>query len=119
MRPKSKKAYISKNREKAIFESCQILWANIQHAAEILDQNGLDAWDSIAIGSDFDGTINPLEGIYTTLDFQDMANALLELAKNYHKNSSLISPKNRQIEPEAIISKILFENGGNFLQRNF
>jgi microsomal dipeptidase-like Zn-dependent dipeptidase len=116
---KIKKNLMGKNREKAIAESCQILWANIQHAAEILDQNGLDAWDSIAIGSDFDGTINPLEGIYTTLDFPDMANALLELAKNYHKNSSLISPKNRQIEPEAIISKILFENGGNFLQRNF
>lgn len=116
---KIKKSLISKNRETEIGESCQILWANIQHAAEILDQNGLDAWDSIAIGSDFDGTINPLEGIYTTLDFQDMANALLELAKNYHKNSSLISPKNRQVEPEKVISKVLFENGAEFLKRNF
>ena len=38
----------------------ELVWKQIQYIAELLDDNDLFAWGNIAIGSDYDGLVDPL-----------------------------------------------------------
>jgi microsomal dipeptidase-like Zn-dependent dipeptidase len=92
----------------------------LQHIAEVLDQHGLFAWGSTAIGSDFDGTINPLKGIWTAEDLPLLADQLLLLAENYLKgNNKLTLLENKTITAEEIIQNFTIGNTLTFLKNNF
>jgi len=110
------KNVFSKNLRK---QSARIVWNQIQHIAEILDQDGQFAWGTACIGSDFDGTINPLNGILTTADFPMMAQELLSLANQYLHHNPLSLIENRNITPEEIVSRFCIDNVVHFLEKNY
>lgn len=112
-----KKSVISNNKIKNIRKSAKIVWHQLQHVAEILDQNGLDAWSTCCIGSDFDGTITPLEGVWTTKHLNDLANELVIFANSYLKQSNnLIQGRNKSIAAEDVVSKFTIHNTMSFLK---
>lgn len=115
---KIRKSILPGPREKRIRRAAGIVWDQIRHAAEVLDAHGLPAWDTLCIGSDFDGTINPLDGIWSARELNLMANALLEFASAYLEESPPLKiNSNRQITAESIVRKFTLENARSFLDR--
>lgn len=113
-----KKPLFDQNKDIALVNSTLIVWRQIQHVAEILDAAGLPAWKTCCIGSDFDGTINPLNEIWTSEDFNKMANMLLEFASDYLKNpNTLTLVENKTINPEVLVSNFCIHNTAKFLNQ--
>jgi microsomal dipeptidase-like Zn-dependent dipeptidase len=97
----------------------ELIWNQIQHIAEILDKSGLFCWETLAIGSDFDGIVNPIKGLWTAENINDIKPYLVEKAQEYlDKNNANLQVQNR-ISAQEIIDRILFINADEFLKRNF
>ncbi len=106
-------------KESALKRSTRIIWYQIQYIAELLDGAGMFAWDSVSIGSDFDGNINPLPGILTAADFEPMAKELIVLADNFLARETLSLPQNKNISADEIVDRFLFSNTVNFLKEYY
>lgn len=100
--------------------SAALIWNQIQYIAELLDSAGLFSWGTACIGSDFDGTINPLNGLLTTADFPALAENLLELAHDYLKQQSVLRLEiNRQISAEEIVRRFTVDNICSFVSQQY
>ena len=108
----------SLKRSKIMHYRSELLWNQIQHILEILDNEGLFAWDCIAIGSDFDGIIDPLNGFWTQEELPFLADFLERHVFNYMKTAKF-KVKNNNIKSDEIIDRIMSVNGLNFLKTNF
>lgn len=96
-----------------------LIWRQIRHVGELLDRNGLFCWETMAIGSDFDGIVNPIKGLWTAENLEDIKPYLIEKAEGYlNVFKSQLQPQN-QISANEIIDRVLFINANEFLQRNF
>ncbi len=105
----------SARRSKIMHYRSELLWNQIQHILEVLDNKGLFAWDCMAIGSDFDGIIDPLNGFWTSEELPFLADFLERHAYNYMKDANLKVKKNK-IDADEIIERIMSLNGLNFLK---
>jgi microsomal dipeptidase-like Zn-dependent dipeptidase len=96
------------------------LWNQIQHIAELLDRNNLFSWDCIAIGSDYDGIIDPLNGYLTHETMVHLEEYIERHAFNYmnEKGKSVLKPFN-QIAPDEIVQRIFHSNAMAFMRRHF
>lgn len=104
----------------AVKNSAAIIWRQIQHIAEVLDHNNLPSWNIACIGSDFDGTINPLNGLWTSAQLPVLANHLLKISNDFLKsNNSLSNIENRSIAPEEIVHNFTIKNALSFLKKNY
>ena len=96
----------------------KLLWNQVQHIAELLDKNGLNAWDSLAIGSDFDGILDPLNGYLTQETMVFLEQYFERYAFNYMSDrGKKLKPKN-QIPADEIVQRIFYDNAWNFI-RNY
>jgi microsomal dipeptidase-like Zn-dependent dipeptidase len=104
-------------REKKLRLRARLVWNHIQHIAELLDSNGLDAWGTTAIGTDFDGIVDPPFGYWTSEHLLVMYAHLLEYTRIYMQpgNNALQRPANRSSSPDQIMNRIFSENAMNFL----
>lgn len=117
---KSRKSIFNLNAKANIDKSAEIIWYQLQHIAEILDSHNLNSWSTTCLGTDFDGTINPLSGIWTTEDLQLLANKLLEKARHYLSNKNVLQKiSNRNILPLELVENFVFNNTYNFLKNHF
>ena len=113
-----RKSILPATRLVRVRKAAEILWNQIRHAAEVLDAHGLPAWDTLCIGSDFDGTINPLDGVWSAREFNLMANTLLQCATSYlDGNPPLTLRTNREVPPESLIRKFAIGNAERFLNK--
>ncbi len=98
----------------------ELIWRQIQHISEVLDNRGHFGWGTTCIGSDYDGTINPLPGVWTSEYFSSLYDDLLAKANNYLKNPNPLSVKeNREITPEEIVRRFFLDNTVDFINRFF
>lgn len=104
-------------KETPLERSARIIWCQMQYVAELLDSHGLPAWNSISIGSDFDGNINPLPGILTAADIQPLATSLTALAEKFQASHALGLAVNRNMAASEVIHRFVFLNTVNFLRR--
>ncbi len=96
-----------------------LLWNGIRYVAELLDREGLPAWDCLALGTDFDATIDPLNGFLTAESLPALQSYLERHAFNYmNGQGGKLLPENR-ITPAEIVNRIFSENGTRFLKRWF
>ena len=96
----------------------ELLWFQIQHIIEILDNEDLFAWDCIALGTDFDGIIDPLNSFWTAEELPYLADFLERHVFNYMSDHNLSKSENI-LEADEIIARIMSLNGKEFLKRNF
>jgi microsomal dipeptidase-like Zn-dependent dipeptidase len=98
----------------------ELFWNQIQHIAELLDSRNLFAWDNIAIGSDFDGIVNPLNGYLTAESYQQLLEFTERYAHNYMngRGKEILKPFN-QIDPSQIVNRVFTDNGISFLRKWF
>lgn len=108
----------STRRSKIMHYRSELLWNQVQHILEILDNKGLFAWDCMVIGSDFDGIIDPLNAFWTSEELPYLADFLERHAYNYMRKASFKVPGNN-IKADEIIERIMTLNGNNFLKTNF
>lgn len=99
--------------------SAQIVWNQLQHIAEVLDKNELPGWNTAGIGSDFDGTIKPLPGLWSAEALPLLATELVTLSSAYLKKNKLRMSENQKIEPEELVEKFTISNALSFLKRNY
>ncbi len=115
---RSSRIYWPSNQRRSRNKST-LIWTQLQHTAELLDKNGLFSWGTVAIGSDFDGIINPIKGLWTAENIANIKPYLIEKAEEYLKeNSSKLQAQN-QISAQEIIDRLLFINANEFLKHNF
>ncbi len=112
-----KKAKNNISRHKMLFKFTQLIWNNVQHIAQVADTEGLNAWNNICIGSDFDGAINPINGIWTEEEMVSFEDYLNMHAFNFMKSARL--SKKNTIYSDEIVSNIMKNNVINFLQKYF
>ncbi|NNE02560.1 MAG: peptidase M19, partial [Eudoraea sp.] len=105
-------------RNKIMHYRSELLWNQLQHIAELLDANDLFAWDCMAIGSDFDGIIDSLNGFWTSEELPYLADFLERHAHNYMQTATLKHSFNR-IEADEIVQRVLSLNGKEFLKKHF
>ena len=97
-----------------------IVWNQLEHIAVVLDKAGLFAWGTATIGSDLDGSINQLKGVWTCEQYPFLAEELVKCAEHYlEHNCNLSVPENRNISGEEIVERFIFKNAAEFLQRFF
>lgn len=97
----------------------ELLWRQIQYIAELLDRNNLPAWDCMALGTDFEGVINPLNGYLTAETLVHLEEYTERYAFNYINDAGKkLKPANR-ISASDIVSRIFHTNGMAFIQKYF
>ncbi len=97
----------------------ELLWNQVQHIAELLDGRGLPAWDCMALGTDFEGIINPLNGYLTSETLVHLEEYLERYAFNYMSDQGKRLQKRNQLAADKIVHKIFHLNGREFLKRVF
>jgi microsomal dipeptidase-like Zn-dependent dipeptidase len=97
----------------------ELVWNQVQHIVELLDGEGLFAWDCIAIGSDFDGVINPLNGYLTAETLPHLQEYLERYAYNYMNGAGKRLNSFNQLDPSEIVNRILSTNAMEFMRKWF
>jgi microsomal dipeptidase-like Zn-dependent dipeptidase len=106
---------------KVLYHAAELIWRQVRHIAEVLDNAGLFAWGVQSIGSDYDGIVNPIDGLWTSEQFMLMEPYLLMHTNNYVKSEDFKKLKNsynKQIDQEEILSRFMGNNVLDFLKEN-
>lgn len=110
-------------------EYIKLFLASPLHIAKVVGQ--ASAWDIIALGSDFDGAINPMDSYKDASRMQELRSDIIDFLNRVNDNSLIIDKdkylfNNEEIiallfniEPEIIADKILRSNALRFLSVNF
>jgi microsomal dipeptidase-like Zn-dependent dipeptidase len=98
----------------------ELVWNQIQYVAELLDANDLFGWGNLAIGSDYDGIVDPLNSFWTVEQYPDLKSYLERHAFNYmQNNSSRLKNAFNKIGADVIVQNIFQTNAWKFLERWF
>ncbi|MEO0571928.1 MAG: membrane dipeptidase [Bacteroidota bacterium] len=120
-----------KRFKKRLYKRAYWVWKQISHFAELLDQtpcgpvgsitqfNG-KIWDYVAIGSDFDGIVDPMDGFWTHQDMERLRDYVELNIQEYIKSKAYgrLDPSNK-LGVEIIADKVFFENADRFLDINY
>jgi hypothetical protein len=111
---------MTKYGKKNLRKNAYFIWRQIERMGEYLDQEGYKAWDIQALGTDYDGIINPLNGWWTSKELKDLEAYLVHHAKDFlktHRGHNL--RQFNQLSAEEIVEKFMSTNAIEFIQRNF
>lgn len=107
------------NKRKQLNKKALLVWRQVQHIAEVLDKAGLFCWGIQSIGSDFDGIVNPINGLWTAENMKDLSEEMLHHAEEYlSKNLIMLNDFNR-IDADTIVERVMHENAMEFIKRNY
>ena len=115
----SESKMIFPDKRKQLNKKALLVWRQVEHIAAVLDKEGLFCWGIQSIGSDFDGIVNPINGLWTAENMKDLAEEMLNHANNYlSKNLIMLHDFNR-INAETIVERVMHENAMEFIKRNY
>ena len=120
------KAYIKEchvttlSNKVAMHSNAKLFWNNVQHIVQLLDKNNLFAWDCIALGSDNDGIIDPINKFWTSEEVDDLIQYVERHAFNFLKKPETVFqvPANKITAAEAI-DRIFNSNAMEFIRKYF
>jgi len=95
----------------------KLLWRQLQHIAQVLDKEGLPAWDIATLGTDFDGVIKPMGKFFTAEELHLLESGVLPHAKKFMKNNMLQLETNSNMTAEEIVDKVFRGNALQFFKR--
>jgi hypothetical protein len=88
--------------------------------AELLDDHGLFAWGNMAIGSDYDGLVDPLNSFWTAEQFEDLAGYIERHAYRYlEERPNKLKNSFNKVKADFVIQSIFRDNAWNFLRKWF
>jgi microsomal dipeptidase-like Zn-dependent dipeptidase len=108
-------------RNKIMHYRSELLWKQIQYIAELLDDHDLNAWENVAIGSDYDGIVDPINSFWTIEQYEPLKSHLERHAFNYLQNckSRLKVSANQNISASNIVNNVFQLNAWRFFERWF
>lgn len=107
------------NKRKQLRKKALLVWHQVIHIAEVLDSENLFCWGIQTIGSDFDGIVDPINGLWTAENMKDLAEEMLNHAEDYlSENRNNLQAFNR-INAETIIERVIRGNATEFIQKNY
>ena len=110
-------------------EYIKVFMANAFHIVNVIKKP--DAWNIIAVGSDFDGAINPMNQYADASRFPELRADLIDFlyrvkqqkiqldATNYVFSNQEIVALMYDLTPEQIVDMVMFNNTNEFLMQNF
>lgn len=108
-------------RRDILFAWSKLVWNQVRHIAELLDMNGQYAWGIQALGTDFDGIIDPINGYWTSKDLDDLDDYLLKHVFDYLKGIKqpcpLTQPVNKSVSAEEVVERVMTSNALNVLSK--
>ncbi|MEO8108577.1 MAG: hypothetical protein ABI594_01025 [Ginsengibacter sp.] len=108
-------------RRDILYAWSKLVWNQVRHMAELLDMNGRYAWGIQALGTDFDGIIDPINGYWTAETLDDLDDYLIKHVFNYLKEVSqpcpLMQERNKAISAEEVVERVMTSNALNFLSK--
>jgi microsomal dipeptidase-like Zn-dependent dipeptidase len=107
------------NKRKQLIKKSLLVWRQIEHMAEVLNKEGLFCWGIQSIGSDFDGIVDPINGLWTAENIKDLGEELLNHARAYLESHREKLKNFNRITAEAIVERVLRQNAMEFIQRNY
>lgn len=106
---KGKEAYFDSNS----------FWLQIKAFAEIAYLGHFDnPWQCIALGSDYDGIINPLDSFRDSSTMGKLFDNLVAHLNDYWNNAPVI-PKNYKGTAEEIIHQVMYQNAFDFINEHY
>lgn len=103
------------------FEIAEPLMRNILYIVEHSGFAGkMKSWDHIAIGSDFDGVINPIDVCPTVADIPRLYQLLvlcLPAIADFTGKTNLLCGMHNQVE--VLLNKLFYQNGERFILNNY
>lgn len=105
------------NKRKQLKKKSLLVWRQIEHCAKVLNAEGLYCWGIQAIGSDFDGIVNPIKGLWTAENIQDLADELVHHAERYLTNNRDMLLEFNRVSTSFIVEAVLHQNAMDFLKR--
>ncbi len=101
-------------------KNAYFIWRQIQFIATYLDTLNRDAWNIQALGTDFDGIIDPLNGWWTAKELKVLPEYLISHANDFLKSDEgqQLKAKNT-LTAETIVEKVMTLNAQTFLKTYF
>ncbi|MCH2022799.1 MAG: dipeptidase [Saprospiraceae bacterium] len=121
----------SKKKEEKMehYDNINGLWNNLKAALQVIytdDSFSLKekrkAWDMLAIGTDFDGYIEPVSTYKTALKLPDFKQDLLAAIKRETRQDNplqCVSDFDEVFTPELVVDKICYDNALNFTLKHY
>lgn len=107
-------------RNKIMHYRSELVWKQIQYIAELLDDHDLYAWGNIAIGSDYDGLVDPLNSFWTAEQFEDLASYLERHAYRYlEERPNRLRNSFNKVKADFVIQSVFRDNAWNFFRKWF
>jgi hypothetical protein len=107
-------------RNKIMQYRSELVWNQLRYMAEMLDSKGLFAWGHIAIGSDYDGIVDPLNSFWTLEQYEALEQYVERHAHNYFKdNSSHLKNAFNRISADEVVERLFHRNAWDFFRRWF
>jgi microsomal dipeptidase-like Zn-dependent dipeptidase len=103
------------SRSKRLLAKAELVWNQIRYIGQLLDHQGLDAWNIQTLGSDFDGIIDPVNMYWTAEDMADLEQNLLTHASRFMAQFGTTLHSKNQIAATEIIQNFMYRNAECFL----
>jgi hypothetical protein len=96
------------------------IWRQIEHIALYLDVLDRNAWDIQALGTDFDGIIDPLNGWWSAEEIKYLGEYLVNHAKDFlNSERAIILKSKNKLDEVTIVEKFMFGNAKIFIDTHF
>lgn len=110
----------NESRNKRMHSNSKMIWNNIQHIVQLLDMNDMFAWKYMAIGSDFDGMIDPINLFWTSEEMDDLLQFTERHAENYFNDPSTVFKNSaNRITAAEVVDRIFRVNAFEFFRTYF
>jgi hypothetical protein len=112
---------IFRGKEKEAYLEAKYFWNQIIAIAEYAYNNGFDQnpWKCIALGSDYDGIINPLNNYRDATTMSKLYQNLLIYLEDYWKKPNSKIPKPVGKDAQDIIYEIMYKNAYEFIVKHY
>lgn len=113
---------IFRRKAKKEFLDAAYFWDQVILIAEFAYQNGYtdNPWKCLALGSDYDGVINPLNSYRDASTLPSLRNHLITHLNQYWEKDRCIIPKNHKgMNTEKVIHALLYQNAYNFMEKHY
>jgi hypothetical protein len=98
----------------------ELVWRQIQYMGELFDKHDLYSWGNMAIGSDYDGLVDPLNSFWSAEQYDELASYLERHAYNYFRDhSNRLKNSFNKISADILMQNIFRDNAWNFFKRWF
>ena len=107
------------NKRKQLKKKSLLVWRQVEYIAVVLNKEGLFCWGIQAIGSDFDGIVNPIKGLWTAENIKDLGEEMVHHAAYFLSTHRDELKDFNRISAETIVERVLHGNAMEFLQHHF